>query len=228
VIQQRAPPAVCASDVPFSDDYCHKPLLHYTEGKSTRTRTIKASSVKEFLKKKQSRTAANWFKEVLAHGKKKKVYCEMDGATVTVQEKRKKVLTVIQTIEISPHTSIQMHGYDLFLINPDSRWHLTAESEEVCLTWFKELRATFIELCDTTIELGDFQNEESVDGDGANGAEGGGAAGADDSAADGAASAADADTKALSSALEVAAAKVRYFRPAPLMLLLTIDTAIDH
>ena len=150
--------------VDFEEESSSDPLAEgsgtkKTIGRSTRAKSIKASSMRQFLGKKQLRSASGWFKETLASGKKRKCYCEMLGAEIVVQEKLKKVLTVKETIKITNQSSIQSHGYNLFIVNPDRRWQLAAESEEVCQSWYKNLRATFIEICET-IDVNAFANQE--------------------------------------------------------------------
>lgn len=116
-------------------------------GRSVRLKSIKMDSVKKYLTMKQSRTATGWFKEVTANGKKQKRYCIMKGNAVELQEKKKELVTRDKFL-ITIESGIQRHGYDLFVINPDRRWHLIAESQDQCDAWYKELRATYIEMCD--------------------------------------------------------------------------------
>eukprot|EP00040_Diaphanoeca_grandis_P011992 m.61227 g.61227 ORF g.61227 m.61227 type:complete len:894 (-) comp22951_c1_seq1:256-2937(-) len=110
-----------------------------------------------FKKKKNERTASAWFKEITIAGKKRKRYCEMKGAEITMLEKVRKALVVRDSIVLSSKTSIQRHGYELYIINPDDRITLQAESEDVCQEWYSQLRATYIEICEK-IDLEAFQN----------------------------------------------------------------------
>ena len=64
-----------------------------------------------------------------------------------------------ETITITTESSIQSSGYNLFIINPDRKWQLSAESEETCKTWYKNLRATYIEICES-IDVDAFANQE--------------------------------------------------------------------
>eukprot|EP00039_Didymoeca_costata_P032280 m.37234 g.37234 ORF g.37234 m.37234 type:complete len:825 (-) comp9281_c0_seq1:134-2608(-) len=117
-------------------------------GRSVRLKSIKMDSMSKYLTMKQGRSATGWFKVELPNGKRVRRYCKMSGPTITIQDKVKKELVTQEKVKITFHSSIQRHGYNLYIVNPEGRWHLIAESEETCSKWYSDLRATFIEICD--------------------------------------------------------------------------------
>lgn len=127
-----------------------------------RAKSMNAKTMKKYLTMKQGRSASAWFKLVKAD-ESTRVYAKMKGIKIDLFLSNREDLH--STIIITDSSSIQMHGYDLFVNNPGNlRWQLQAESEEVSRSWYKDLRATFVEICNV-IDLDAIHNlGDALDG----------------------------------------------------------------
>mmetsp|Transcript_12662 Transcript_12662/g.32389 ORF Transcript_12662/g.32389 Transcript_12662/m.32389 type:complete len:861 (+) Transcript_12662:214-2796(+) len=122
----------------------------------SRAKSIKGRALGNVFKKSAMRSASSWFKEVQPNGKKKRRFVEMKGPELTLSERVRKRMVLLSSILITPGSQIQSHGYSLFVSSGETRTELVADSEEQCQEWYRNLRATYVELCES-IDLNAFQ-----------------------------------------------------------------------